>query len=167
MDYFQLNYTPPEEYDFQIEFTVFNKDLKKGGTHDSVSQMIVVPGHQFALLMNSTGSYLGAILDGKVLDGKEFRVPGRTEALSHEAKYETARRMSVKVEVRRGKVRALINDKEAINWSGDFKRLKLHTNYGVRDLTRLAVACQNAEVVFHSLMVRAAGAESAKPAKEK
>jgi serine/threonine protein kinase len=162
MEYFQLNYTPPEEYDFQIEFTVFNKDLKKGGTHNSVSQMIVVPGHQFALLMNSTGSYLGSILDGK-----EFRAPDRTEALSLEAKYETARRMSVKVEVRRGKVRALINDKEAISWSGDFKRLKWHTKYIERDMTRLAVACQNAEVVFHSLMVRAAGAESAETAKEK
>ncbi|MEQ1751324.1 MAG: protein kinase, partial [Prosthecobacter sp.] len=160
MQFFQLNYTPPEEYDFQIDFSRMGKVSKSD--LGSVSQLLVVPGHRFALHMGSFGSVLGALLDGI-----RWNDPKRVEGISREAKTGSDVRMIARVEVRRGKVRVWVDDKEVVNWSGDFKRLQLHTpNYDKRDETRLAVACQNDEVVFHSIMVRAAGAESAQPTRD-
>ncbi len=141
-EYFKFPPPPGEEYDYLIEFTL----LGKGGT---VSQMLVVPGHQFALLMSPEFSSLGAALDGKLWDD-----PERTEALSREPGHEPGRRVRAKVEVRRGAARVIIDDREVINWSGDFKRLELHTrSYNRNHKTELGVACQNAEVVFHRVMV--------------
>ena len=144
MEYFKLNSTPREEYDFEIEYTML-----KGGTYGTVSQVLVVPGHRFALHMGSKFISLGANLDGKRWDD-----PSRTEARSLDAGVKPEQRTRAKVEIRRGTARVLIDDKEVINWSGDFKRLELHTqSYNQRDTTQLAVACQNAEVIFHRISV--------------
>ncbi|MEZ5386335.1 MAG: protein kinase [Prosthecobacter sp.] len=145
-DYFKFGPPSSEEYDYEIEFTVLR------GRIGSVSQMLVVPGHRFALVMNAKPfvTSLGAHLDGKGWD-----YPERTDGIVREVGIEVGRRMRSKVEVRRGTVRVLIDDKEVINWSGDFKRLDLHTkSYDQRHTTQLAVACQNAEVVFHQARMR-------------
>ncbi len=145
MSYVKLIPTPPEEYDFEIEFTVTMGRANWG----TVSQVLVVPGHRFALHLGSKFISLGANLDGKRWDD-----PGRTEARSLDAGFTPGQRTRAKVEIRRGNARVLIDDKEVIQWSGDFKRLSLHTqSYNQRDTTQLAVACQNAEVIFHRIRV--------------
>ncbi|MEZ5386336.1 MAG: protein kinase [Prosthecobacter sp.] len=143
MEHFKFNHTPEEEYDYEIDFTVL-----RGGT---VSQMLVVPGHQFALRIASDGSFccLGALLDGK-----GWQDPGRNEAIARDTGIRDGIRTRCKVEIRRGAARVLINDKEVINWRGDFKRLELHTrSYNRNHKTELGVTCQNAEVVFHRVTV--------------
>ena len=142
-EYFKLSHTPPEEYDYLIEFTVIN------GQIGTVSQLLVVPGHQFALVLGPEFSCLGANLDGR-----GWSDPERMDGLSRQPGLEPGRRVRAKVEIRRGAARVLIDDEEVINWSGDFNRFELHTrSYNRSHRTELAVACQNAEVVFHRIMV--------------
>jgi hypothetical protein len=94
----ELPYAPPEEYDFEIEFTPRNDGM-------NVNQYLVAAGHPFAWKL---------IYGFDLLDGKRA-VAGRTEAkVQKMMPIKTGQRCTSRVEVRRGSLRALINGEESL-----------------------------------------------------
>lgn len=140
---FDFNVVAPEEYDFEIEFT------SAQGAVD-ISQILPVSGHWFTARMKSKeGCFLG-----QFLDGREERKSGRTEAANSDFKMQSGQRYRSRVEVRRGSVRLLIDDKEVVAFRGDFKRLTPDPKFAVRDVTHPGVASHWSEVIIHQARLR-------------
>lgn len=141
----KLPYVPPEEYDFEIEFTP-----QSGGRN--VNQHLVAAGSSFAWKLNAYG--LNPPIHGfDLLDNKLAR--NRSEAVAHNPlMLEPGRRYTSKVEVRRGSLRALVNGEEYVRWSGDFNRLSLETFWKLPNNRQLALSAYNRGVVFHRIEVR-------------
>jgi serine/threonine protein kinase len=155
-----LEFQPPpsEEYDYLIEFTVPGKETT---SFSSVSQVFVASGQPLALMMRGDRCFLGPLLDGMDQNNPDRPADASTPALGIEG----GRPVRALLEVRRGGIRVLLDDREIIQWSGDTSRLKLHSSYRLRDRTRLAIGAQNANVVFRRALVRAApGTQSASKA---
>ncbi|MCX6850558.1 MAG: lectin-like protein [Verrucomicrobia bacterium] len=136
----------PEEYDFEIDFTL------PSGEQD-VSQILPVPGHWFTARMTSHGCYLGQFLDGKA-----DRDPDRTEARNLDFKMEADHRYRSRVEVRRGSVRLMIDDKEVVAFRGDFKRLTPDPKFAMRDVAHPGVASHWSKMIVHQALLRPAPA---------
>ncbi|MCX6906991.1 MAG: DUF1080 domain-containing protein [Verrucomicrobia bacterium] len=137
-----LPYAPPEEYDFEIEFTPTDTGL-------NVNQFLSAGGCAFAWKVARKEQYaVIELLDGKFFDQRKEGVSEKTLAL------EPGRRYTSKVEVRRGSFRALVNGGEYLRWSGDFNRLSLEPSFKLRDNSHIGVGSVRRGVIFHRIEVR-------------
>lgn len=141
----QLPYEPPEEYDFEIEFTTT-------GEGNNVNQYLAAGGQMFAWKLNShrvTPPLYGfELLDGKF--AKDFKEAATQipEAIVDGQRYRST------VEVRRGSLRTLLDGKELVKWSGDFKRLSMETATPMKHPGRIGIGSWRRPVTFHSITVR-------------
>jgi type 1 glutamine amidotransferase len=137
-----LPYSPPEEYDFEIEFTPQSNGK-------NVNQYLIAAGHSFAWKVARNDQYaVIELMDGKYYNQRKEGVSERTLFL------EIGRRYVSKVEVRRTSLRALVNGEEYLRWSGDFNRLSLETVFKLHDDRHIGVGSVQRGVVFHRIEVR-------------
>jgi formylglycine-generating enzyme required for sulfatase activity/type 1 glutamine amidotransferase len=137
-----LPYAPPEEYDFEIEFTPTGKGM-------NVNQFLFAGGRSFAWKVARKEEYaVIELLDGKYYDQRKEGVSEKTLAL------EAGRRYISKVEVRRGSFRTLVNGEEFLRWSGDFNRLSLEPVFKLHDDRHIGVGSVRRGVIFHRIEVR-------------
>jgi serine/threonine protein kinase len=155
----------PDEYDFEIEFT------PDKGERDVIQILPVSGGTALHWRM---GVYLdGAALFafGPVLDGKAPEDPKRTEAVVKLPRLAANHRYRSTVEVRKGSLRALLDGKEVLKWSGDFKRFPVEQSSALklRDPSQAGIGGHDSGILFHKAELRPpsaapAVAEVVKPA---
>ncbi len=141
----QLPYQVPEEYDFEIEFTPNDAGA-------NVNQYLSAAGHSFAWKLNAhsrTPPLYGLdLLDGKLCSQFDEAAVQTSTAI------ESGRRYRSTVEVRRDGLRALLDGKELLKWSGDFKRLSMEEIMRLRDNQHLGIGSWKRAVTFHKIEVR-------------
>jgi hypothetical protein len=140
----RLPYQPPEEYDFEIEFTPDGDGL-------NVNQFLCADGHSFAWKMNSH-NIVPPLYGFELLDGK-FAKELREAAASLETALVKGTRYRSKVEVRRGGLRALLDGKEVVRWSGDFARFSMETHSHLGDDRHIGVGSWKRGATFHKIRV--------------
>ncbi|MBX7211629.1 MAG: hypothetical protein K1X78_25200 [Verrucomicrobiaceae bacterium] len=144
----QLPYQPPEEYDFEIEFT------PESGTN-SVSQLLSAYQRTFAWQVDvklSTGMKTGfAQIGGKSLigttDGNVMRPGFLTNGRRHRST----------VEVRRTGLRGLLDGQQVVSWGANpesYQALDIHPNDALRDALHLGIGGYDRAVRFHKITVR-------------
>ena len=149
-----FNHETPEEYDFEIEFTL------RGGILEA-SQIIPLPGGDSVLwkmgygMGDPTSFGFGPKVDGVAMDA-----PGRTEAKVMRPRLQPGKRHRSLVEVRKGSLRALIDGAEVLKWSGDQKRLGIDKDYASKNGRQLGIGGYDGQIVFHQAEVRVPGAPS-------
>ncbi|MCX6910595.1 MAG: hypothetical protein NTY01_21495 [Verrucomicrobia bacterium] len=139
----ELPYMPPEEYDFEIEFTPADTGI--------VNQFLSAGDRSFVWKMARGKERDRAVFE--VLDGAYFEK--HNEGVSEKRlPLESDRRYVSKVEVRRGSLRGLLNGEEFVKWSGDFSRLSWDKIYKRRDARLIGVGSWGCGVIFHRIEVR-------------
>ncbi|MBK8092154.1 MAG: hypothetical protein IPK32_09290 [Verrucomicrobiaceae bacterium] len=140
----QLPYQPPEEYDFEVEFTAVAEQ-------QSVGQILSAQSRAFSWIM--AGNKPEAPMAGfELFDNGPTSRPSEAAA-PMERNLEKGRRHVSRVEVRKAGLRGFLNGVELVNWSGDFKRLAPAPDSKLRDDNHLGLrAARNA--IFHKITVR-------------
>lgn len=136
----EFNHSAPEEYDFEIEFTI------KKGLSD-VSQLLPVKGRTVRWKMGH--GFVPLYSFGPNLDGKRADDSERTEAIVKRAHLKSGQRYRSTVQVRKGSLRALIDGEEVLQWSGDLERLGDESSTTVKDRTHPGLGSYSAFVIFH------------------
>ena len=141
----QWPYQPPEEYDYEIEFT-------QGNGNGTVEQLLSAQSRSFAWVLNSAlkdGVKAGfETLDGMNLDNRKDASIMRPKLL------EPGRRYRSRVEVRKRQLRAFLDDELLVEWSGDFQRLDIIPRNALRDKLHLGLAANDRGALFHKVTVR-------------
>ena len=141
----EFSHSPPEEYDFEIEFTI------KKGLSD-VSQLLPVKGRTLRWKMGH--GFVPLYSFGPYLDGTRADDADRTEAIVKRPHLKTGQRYRSTVQVRKDSLRALIDGEEILQWSGDFGRLGDEASTTVRDAAHPGLGSYSAFVVFHKAELR-------------
>ena len=150
----EFQHTPPEEYDFEIEFTVISGQME-------ASQVLPVKGASLLWKMGFAGHDPAPFGFGPVLDGVGTATPERKEAMAVMPRLTPNVRHRCLVEVRKESLRAVLDGKEVVKWSGDLTRFSGESFFQLDDPSHLGVASWNTEIVFHKAEVRKPGAPSA------
>ena len=159
----EINASPPVEYDFEVEFTI------SGGIRE-ISQVLAVPGGSVVWKMGQGGGTdfttfsFGPLVDGKKPDDKT-----RTEALVTHPRLKKGKSQRSLVEVRKNSLRALVDGKEVLKWSGEFKRLSSDSDFALHNKTHVGLGAYGTGAIFHKVELRPpstapVGAEVVKPA---
>jgi len=144
----QLPYQPPEEYDFEIEFT------PESGTH-TVFQILSAYQRSFTWLMDAqlpSGNKVGIdYLDGLPVSRRIEGTILRPKFLTNGQRYRSV------VEVRRTGLRALLDGEPLVKWGSDpksYERLDISPNQKLRDALHLGLSTYDRSVRFHKITVR-------------
>ena len=141
----QLPYEPPEEYDFEMEFTTTGNGL-------NVNQYVAASGTMFAWKLNSHNVspplYGFELLDGQFAKDNKEAATQIPDAINDGQRYRST------IEVRRGSLRTLLDGKELVKWTGDFKRLSLEPSTPMKHPGRIGIGSWRRPVTFHSVTVR-------------
>jgi hypothetical protein len=148
----ELPYEPPDEYDFEVEFTPtsdgnnVNLHLRAGG----------------AAFMWKLHAYRKTppVYGFDLYDGAR-QAPGVSTV--NPLALEIGRRYTTRVEVRRTGLRGFVNGVEFVAWTGDFKKFSTEESARLRNDRRLAIGSHGRSVLFHRADVRAVGAASVTP----
>jgi len=130
----ELPYHPPEEYDFEVEFTI------RGGT---MAQILVAGGTQFGWLIDtfhSTGHGF-EMINGQYRGSNPTRVQFRVPA----------KPVRCRVEVRRDGVSAYFENKLVAQHKTDYRDMSW--SLPMKDRTRLAIGAWQSDAVFDSARV--------------
>ena len=142
----QLPYQPPEEYDFEIEFT------PKSG-NGTVEQILSSQSRSFVWLLNSVlsaGTKAGfETIDGTTLTDRKDGTVMKPKLLENDPM-----RYRSRVEVRKGSVRGFLNDERLVDWGGQFTRLDINKRDALRDSLHLGLSANDRSVTFHKIEVR-------------
>ena len=141
----QLPYEPPEEYDFEIEFTPPGGGL-------NVNQYVCAAGYSFAWKLNSHAA-APPLYGFELLDGK-FACDFPEAAVRKPMPIESGKRYTSRIEVRRGSLRTLVNGEEYVKWSGDFTRFSMEAISRLKNDRCLGIGAYHRAVVFHRVEVR-------------
>lgn len=144
----QLPYVPPEEYDFEIEFT------SEAGIN-SIQQILSAQGRPFTWQMDV--KIEGGVKSGFNLINK-IRVSDRKEGTAmHPHFLAHGRRHVSRLEVRKNGLRAIIDGREIVRWRAGqdgFLALDIAAPEALRDKLHLGLAAVNRTVRFHRISVR-------------
>jgi serine/threonine protein kinase len=144
----QLPYEPPDEYDFEIEFTTTGGGL-------NVNQYVAASGTMFAWKLNSH-NVSPPLYGFEMLDGK-FAKDNKEAATQIPDSIKDGQRYRSTVEVRRGSLRTLLDGKELVKWTGDFKRLSIEDSTPMKFPNRIGIGSWRRPVTFHAVRVREIG----------
>ena len=152
-DYVQLlgfNYVPPDEYDFEIEFTI------QRGVRE-ICQILQFAGRSIAWKMGDLHSDPTAFGFGPFFDGKLSRDTGRTEGVARLSRLQLNQRHRCVIEVRHDSLRAVLNGTEVVRWSGDSQRFQNDAKFRLPDPRMLGLVSWNTSVTFHKAEIRPPG----------
>ncbi len=142
----QLPYQPPEEYDFEIEFS------PQSG-NGSVEQLLSSQSRSFAWQMH-------AVLNAGIKAGFErlddTTLISRTDGTIMRPKLleNGQTRYRSRVEVRQKSLWAFLNDERLVEWGGDIKRLDIDKRNALRNSLHLGLSANDRGVTFHKIEVR-------------
>jgi serine/threonine protein kinase len=138
----EIPYQPPEEYDYRIEFST---EHKPGG----VCQRIVQGTQACDWKLFSGGGHLVGL---EMLNGQS--IGDRTNpTAARVAKAKAGHRYTSLVEVRRGSLRAYLDDQLVLQWKIDNSRLSVHPYWKARNPTLIGMGCE-VRATFHRIEVR-------------
>ena len=141
----QLPYEPPVEYDLEIEFTPTANGM-------NVNHYLAAQGSMFAWKLHAHGRtpplYGFELLDGKYC--KDFA----EAAVQLDLPLKVGQRYRSVVEVRQGSLRTLLDGKQLVHWTGDFKRFSVEESTPMQHLGRIGIGSWKRAVTFHSVRVR-------------
>lgn len=140
----EFPYGVPEEYDFEIEFT-----LKTQG--NNVNQYISAQGHGFVWKLNAH-THDSLTHNFKLLDENLAR--DATE-VREELQLDIRHRSTI--EVRKGSLRELLDGKEIVKWTGDFSRFSMESSTKLHDPYHIGMGSYKGGVVFHRAVLRSVG----------
>jgi hypothetical protein len=159
--FFVFNYAPPEEYDFEIEFTI------ESGIRE-VTQVVSHLGQPLAWKMGISDSDPTIFSFGDAVDGHRPNSPSRKEGITIQPRLKVGQRYRSLVQVRRDSLRASLDGNELLRWTGEFSRLEIEKTFRPADPRKIGVAAWGSTVVFHKAVVRPPGmAAPADPPKPK
>jgi hypothetical protein len=142
-----FDHNAPEEYDFEIEFTIADG-------RSEITQVLPVAGRSLLWKTATGGGVSTWCYFGPLLDEKKPDDPTRKEAAIKSARLNLSQRYRSTVEVRKGSLRALIDGREILKWSGDFKRMSLPPDSGINDGRHLGLGGYSTNVTFHKAELR-------------
>ncbi|MEZ6121731.1 MAG: hypothetical protein R3C49_00990 [Planctomycetaceae bacterium] len=142
-----LPVTPTGDYDLRVSFT------RQSG-QNSVGVIVVHGGRQVAVEVDAWGMNLSGLqnLSGRTIRDNETRRP--------DMRLENGRRYTLTVEVRRQRIRALLDDTEIAAHTTDGSDLSLPDLWAMPDSARPGLIAWNSATVFHAVDVRSADAGS-------
>lgn len=136
-----LRAAPSGDYDFQATFT------RQTGQH-SIGLIVVHGGRQVVFEVDAWGSHLAGFQD---VAGKSIREnPTRREGVQ----LENGKRHTITVEVRRGRLRGLLDGKELAKLDTDGSNLSIHDVWRIPGQDQLGLVAWDSDTVFHSVQVR-------------
>ncbi len=154
---YELPYAPPQEYDFEVEFT------RASG---SVMQVLTGNGGTFLHELRPArrdGTPVRSGLHG--LDGE--RLDSQVDGYALVPAPPDEKRHVLTVQVRRGGVRSLLDGVELLRWNGDMARLGLPERMRLGDAHgHLGLASAGGDVIFHRATVREITGTGAFPREE-
>jgi hypothetical protein len=146
MRVYDLRYAPPEEYDFELEFT------RHSG---SVVHVLAAGDHCFLHELRPVRDATAPARSGfSAIDG--MQLDRATEGFGDvPAPSPADERHVVIVQVRRNEVRSFLDGQEIVRWQGDLARLALPERYRLGGAQpHLGLACRGGEVTCHRATVR-------------
>ncbi|HYF36449.1 MAG TPA: lectin-like protein, partial [Prosthecobacter sp.] len=138
----EFDHSTPEEYNFEIEFTV------TAGTREVV-QVLPLPTHSIIWKMGPERKDPAPYGFGPILDGANITSGTRTEAMTHLPRLKIGQRYRCLLEVRKGSLRAVLDGAEIVKWSGDLMRLNWEPIWQLRNPRHLGIAAYTSSVIFH------------------
>ena len=144
----QLPYTPSEEYDFDIEFTV-------GNGPGFIGQALSTAGHTLAWIVDQKVD-IGTKAGFEMLHGKPLWDNSEVSVLRKQLVTNGQRHIS-HVEMRRGKVLGFLDGEKLVHWgegSNDFKQFEITPDSVMRDARHLGIIASDRAVTFHKITVR-------------
>ncbi|MBC8117165.1 MAG: DJ-1/PfpI family protein [Candidatus Saccharimonas sp.] len=141
-----LPVAPTGEYDVRINFT------RRSG-RDSVGLIVVHGGRQVTFEVDGWGTHLAGFQN---IGGKSFRENAtRRENMS----LDNGRRYTLTVEVRKDRIRGLLDDKAIAVVQSDGSDLSLSDLWVMPDKRQLGIVAWNCDTEFHSIEVRSTSGE--------
>ncbi|MBC8117371.1 MAG: hypothetical protein H7062_23485, partial [Candidatus Saccharimonas sp.] len=136
-----LPVAPTGEYDIRINFT------RRTG-RNSVGLIVVHGGRQVAFEVDGWGTHLAGFQN---IDGRSFQENAtRRENVS----LDNGKRYTMTVEVRKDRIRGLLDDKEIAVVQTDGSDLSLSDLWVMPDKRQLGIVAWNCDTEFHSIEVR-------------
>lgn len=145
----EFSAAPPEEYDYEVEFTIAS------GTRELV-QIFPVPSGSIVFHMGPYSDDPAAFGFGGNLDGMGLKDP-RTEAMARVPRFKNGQRYRCLVEVRKGSLRAVLDGREIVKWSGNSARMKTTSWAELPNKKHVGIAAYNTAVTFHRAELRFRG----------
>lgn len=137
----QLERAPTNEYDFRVSFT------RETGS-DSIALIFPTAQGQASFEVDAWGEHLGGIQN---VDGQSIREnPTRRNAMT----LRNGERHEMLVEVRRDKIRALLDGRPVSMLKTTDIRLSMVELWALRDTEHLGIGAWNATTTFHSIEYR-------------
>jgi hypothetical protein len=140
----EFPYTPPEEYDYRVSFTI-----TKGS--EAVCQICSATDRQFGWTF---GGWNNTITGFDLIQGHTCEQPGNTTGKRSKRWSVNGQRYTSVVKVRKSGVEGYINDQLISSWKTDYSDMSLHTGWELRRSNTLgfgayqtAIQCDFAEVI--------------------
>jgi serine/threonine protein kinase len=147
----EFPFDAPEEYDLELDFTVRSEGR-------DVFAVLASGAVSFVWKMGKPES--GATFFGfDRLDG--IQLDKRTEAVVSRAAPLAVGRYTSNVEVRRGRLKGVIDGQPPVEWSGDVQRFQIYDREKPRTRGRLVIGAWNRDVTFHRATLRLVGSPAA------
>ena len=141
-----LPVAPTGEYDLRVSFT------RQTG-RNSVGLIVVHGGRQVAFEADGWGTHLAGFQN---IGGRSFQENAtRRENVS----LDNGKRYTMTVEVRKDRLRGLLDDKEIVVAQTDGSDLSLSDLWTMPDKRQLGIVAWDSETVFHSIEVRSVSGE--------
>jgi hypothetical protein len=142
----EIPYVLPEEYDLRICFT-------RTGGEGSIEMLLAARKKTFGFAVDVKGEARFERVNNKIAKDNPTTTP---IAISNDHKY------TVTVQVRKGAVRALLDDKLITEWKTDYKDMSRYPLWKLSDDKLCGVGANNAAVTFHSVeLIEVSGAGKA------
>lgn len=151
----EFPYEPPEFFDFTIEFSV------KEGKYRQVDQILTCQGVPTSWQMGAGYAPSGSF-GLMMVDGVKAADTNRTEAVALRERLSPDVRHRSTVQVRKNRIRAILDGKEILNWEGDFNRLDLESQSRLKSVNRLGIGGFGTEAIFYLAELKAADESTAK-----
>ena len=141
MQRIEMPYEPPAEYDFIVEFTRINGN-------DIIIQCLAGRNTSFLWAMGANQNTIAGfdLIGGKACGDNKTAV--RSKGF-----FETGRRYTSLVQVRKDVVRAYLNGKLLAEWKTDFKDLSMRNEYRLHNAKALGLADADTSVTFNAIAV--------------
>jgi hypothetical protein len=147
----EIPYRPPDEYDLHAVFSRI-----EGG--NDVNLLLTRKGRSFALVLGGGSFYVG-LGNHK---GNWTNSPANPTVGKLAEPFALGRPIQVLVEVRRDRVRVLVDGKPVLDWKTDYSDLSPNVGWKLRDDTLLGLGSFESPTAFHKLFLVEVGGSGKK-----